>query len=161
MASRNMSGKSREARYSHFIQVALPLTFVTIMLLDSYIFRISVWLNQIVPFIIRIILCAIVLVIAFVFIKLAHDALFSHNAPSNMLITDGILSHVRNPMYLGVLLIYVAFLFLSISLISLIFFIFVILIYNKLVNFEEKVLEELFGDVWLAYKKKVPKWIPR
>ena len=161
MSSSNSSGKSREARYSHFIQASLPITFVIIILLDTFVFRISVWLNAYVPFIVRIILCAIVLVLAFIFIKLAHDALFSHNEPSNTLITDGILSHVRNPMYLGVLLIYVAFLFLSMSLISLLFFILVVVIYNKMVNIEEKVLEQLFGEDWLAYKKQVPKWIPR
>jgi protein-S-isoprenylcysteine O-methyltransferase Ste14 len=161
MSSSNSIGKSRETRYSHFVQAGLPITFIIIMLLDSYVFRISVWLSEFVPFIVRIILCAVVLVIALIFIKLAHDALFRHNEPSNTLITDGILNHVRNPMYLGVLLIYVAFLFLSMSLISLLFFIFVVLIYNKMVNYEEKVLEELFGEDWLAYKKRVPKWIPK
>jgi len=64
-------------------------------------------------------------------------------------------------MYLGVLLIYAAFLFLSISLICVVFFIVVALIYNKMVNYEQKVLEEIFGDEWLGYKKRVPKWIPR
>ena len=161
MSSSNSSEKSREAKYSHFIQAGLPITFIIILLLDSFVFQISVWLNEFVPFIVRIILCAIVLVIALIFIKLAHDALFSHNTPSNTLITDGILNHVRNPMYMGVLLIYVAFLCLSISLISIVFFIFVVVIYNKMVNYEEKVLEELFGEDWLAYKKRVPKWIPR
>ncbi len=161
MSSSNSSEKSRETRYSHFIQAGLPITFVIIMLLDSYIFQISIWLNELVPFFIRIILCAIVLIIALIFVKLAHDALFHHNAPPNTLITEGILSHVRNPMYLGVLLIYVSFLCLSISLISIVFFIFVVVIYNKMVNYEEKVLEEIFGKDWLAYKKRVPKWIPR
>ena len=93
--------------------------------------------------------------------KLSHDALFHGNRPSNTLITDGILSHVRNPLYLGVLLIYVAFLFLSISLICVGFFIIIVAIYNNMVNHEEKVLESLFGDDYLAYKKRVPKWIPK
>jgi len=34
------------------------------------------------------------------------------------------------------------------------------LIYNKLANFEENKLEELFGEEYLKYKGKVPKWIP-
>ncbi len=161
MSSNDNEKIRREIKYSHLIQAGLPITFIIISLLDSYVFRISVWLNDFVPFIIRIILCVITLGIALIFIKLSHDALFRHNGPSNTLITAGILGHVRNPMYLGVLLIYVAFLFLSISLICLGFFIVVTLIYNNMVNNEEKVLEELFGEDWLTYKKTVPKWIPR
>jgi len=161
MPSNDNKETGRETKYSHLIQTTLPITFIAISLLDTFVLQISVGLNEIIPFFARIILCVIILGIALTLIKLAHDALFRHNEPSNALITGGILNHVRNPMYLGVLLIYVAFLFLSISLISLGFFIIVALIYNKMVNYEEKVLEELFGDEWLAYKKKVPKWIPR
>ncbi|MFX0019595.1 MAG: methyltransferase family protein, partial [Candidatus Hermodarchaeota archaeon] len=76
------------------------------------------------------------------------------------LITTGILEYVRNPMYFGILLIYVSFIFLSISLISIAFFLLVFLVYNRMVNFEEKILESMFGDQFLDYKKKVSKWIP-
>ncbi len=151
----------REIKYSHLIQGGLPIAFIIIWILDSFIFFISTILNSFVPLILRIILFSIVLILAFIFMRLSHKALISENEPSNTLITDGILDHVRNPMYLGVLLIYVAFLFLSISLICVVFFIIVALIYNKMVNYEEKVLEEIFGDEWLDYKKQVPKWIPR
>ncbi|MCK4285668.1 MAG: isoprenylcysteine carboxylmethyltransferase family protein, partial [Candidatus Lokiarchaeota archaeon] len=75
--------------------------------------------------------------------------------------TEGILGHVRNPMYLGVLLIYLAFIFLSISLISIAIWILIIIIYNRLATFEEKQLEKLFKEKYLEYKNKVPKWIPR
>ena len=161
MSSNDNKERRRETKYSHFIQAGLPITFIIIWILDSFVFLISTVLNNVVPLILRIILFVIVLALALILMKLSHDALFSHNEPSNTLITGGILSHVRNPMYLGVLLIYVAFLFLSISLICLGFFIVIALIYNKMVNHEQKVLEELFGDEWLAYKKRVPKWIPR
>jgi protein-S-isoprenylcysteine O-methyltransferase Ste14 len=63
-------------------------------------------------------------------------------------------------MYLGVLLLYLAFITLSISLIALVFFIVIFLVYNWLVNFEEKILENKFGNQWLEYKKNVPKWLP-
>jgi len=92
---------------------------------------------------------------------LSHKVLFDHNEPSDTLITSGIMGRVRNPLYLGVLLIYVAFLFLSISIISIGFFIIVFLVYNKMVNYEEKKLIEIFGNEFLEYKKKVPKWIPK
>ena len=93
--------------------------------------------------------------------RLSHRTLFNNNKPSNTLITEGILERVRHPLYLGILLIYVAFLCLSISLICVGLFIVVLIIYNKMANYEENVLEKLFGNDYLDYKKKVPKWIPK
>jgi len=58
------------------------------------------------------------------------------------------------------LLIYVAFIFLSLSLISIGLFVLIFLVYNWMANFEEKILENLFGEQFLEYKKKVGKWLP-
>ncbi|MHA1491618.1 MAG: methyltransferase family protein [Promethearchaeota archaeon] len=160
MKSDNNEEGKRETEHSHLVQACLPISFVIIYVLDQ-IFLISVGLNDYISLILRIILFSVVLFLAFILMKLSHDALFHSNKPSNTLITDGILGHVRNPLYLGVLLIYVAFLFLSISLICLVFFIIIISIYNNMVNHEERVLESLFGEEYLAYKKRVPKWIPK
>ena len=90
--------------------------------------------------------------------------LFGNNPehkPSSTLITTGILARVRNPMYLGIFLIYVAMLLLLFSFIALIIAVVAFLVYNKMVNFEEGELEKLFGQEWLDYKKKIPKWIPK
>ncbi|GAH14607.1 unnamed protein product [marine sediment metagenome] len=103
----------------------------------------------------------IVIAIAFAFIRASHNILFRHPENKDDLITDGILGHVRNPMYFGVLLIYLACIFLSISLISIAIWIVIIVIYDKLATFEQKQLENLFGEKFIEYKKKVPKWIPR
>jgi protein-S-isoprenylcysteine O-methyltransferase Ste14 len=161
MSSNHKSGSEREVPHSHVIQFGIPLVFIFIWLLDSKIFLISVWLNEYVPLNIRIIIFVSVLTLSLILIFLAHKVLFGKNiGPSDSLITSGILKYVRNPLYLGVLLIYVAFIILSISLISLILFVIICLIYDRMVNFEEKILEEMFGDKYLEYKKKVPKWIP-
>ena len=151
----------REMPHSHFLHALLPISFIFVQILDSNIFLISVWLDVFVAVVLRIILCIITLALAITLIYLAHKALFPENGPSETLITRGILNRVRNPMYSGIILIYIAFILLSISIISIILFIFILLIYNKMVNYEENILEELFGNEYLEYKKKVPKWIPR
>ena len=153
-------GHEREIPNAHIYHAILPIAFILVWFLDSNIFKISTFLNSFIPFVIRLILFILVLVIAITFIMLSHRALFKSHQPSNSLITNGILGHVRNPMYLGILLIYVAFIFLSISLISIGSFIIVFLVYNWMVNFEENILENIFGEQFLEYKKKVPKWIP-
>jgi len=150
-----------EAPHSHLIQALSPIIFTIIWTLDSIVFSFSVLLNDFVPWIVRLILFIVVIAIAFAFIRVSYNILFQQPENKDELITDGILGHVRNPMYFGVLLIYLAFIFLSISLISIALWIIIIVIYDKLASFEEKQLEKLFGEKYLEYKKKVPKWIPR
>ena len=152
---------SREIPHSHLIQTLLPITFFVIWVLDSWILLISVCLNNFVPLLLRIILFISVLGLALIIMYLSHKTLFDHNQPLDTLITSGIMGRVRNPLYLSVLLIYIAFLLLSISLISIGFFIIIFLVYNRMVNYEEKKLEKIFGNEFLEYKKKVPKWIPK
>ena len=150
-----------EAPHSHLIQALSPVIFTIIWTLDSIVFSFSVLLNDFVPWIVRLILFIVVIAIAFVFIRVSHNTLFRQPENKDELITNGILGHVRNPMYFSVLLIYLAFIFLSIFLVSIALWIIIIVIYDKLASFEEKELEKLFREKYLEYKKKVPKWIPR
>ena len=161
MKENDSKNRKREMPHSHLLHALLPISFIIVQILDSSIFLISVWLNEFVPFFLRIILCIITLVLAIILIYLAHKTLFHENGPSETLLTKGILNRVRNPMYSGIILIYIAFILFSISIISIIVFIIILFIYNKMVNYEENILEELFGNEYLEYKKKVPKWIPR
>lgn len=153
-------GHEREAPNSHIIQGVSPIVFIIIWFLDSQVFRFSTYLNIFVLFPIRLILFIIVFAISITFIMFSHRTLFKSHEPSNKLITGGVLRYVRNPMYFGILLIYVAFLVLSISLIGIGLFIIIFLVYNWMVNYEEKILEDIFGDEYREYKSKVSKWIP-
>ena len=150
-----------EAPHSHLIQALSPAIFTLVWILDSLVFKFSIVLNDFIPWAFRLILFLVVIAVAFAFIRISHNILFRRPENKDELIAEGILAHVRNPMYFGVLLIYLAFIFLSISLISIALWIVIIVIYDKLATFEEKQLEKLFGDKYLEYKKKVPKWIPR
>ena len=160
MNAKRHEGHDREAPNSHIYQTVLPILFILIWILDSNIFRFSTFLNNFIHPLIRLVLFIIVFATSITFIQLSHRTLFKTHHPSDKLITKGILRYVRNPMYFGILLIYVAFLFLSISLIGIAIFIIVFLVYNWMVNFEERILENMFGEEYREYKKKVPKWIP-
>jgi len=161
MEVKRHDGHERELPHAHIYHILLPIIFILVWFLDSAFFSISTILNEFVPFIIRLPLFIAIFIIAIIFIMLSHRALFKTHQPSDTLITNGILGYVRNPMYLGILLIYVAFLFLSISLISIAVFILIFLIYKKMVDFEENLLETMFGNKYLEYKKQVSKWIPK
>ncbi|MFX0049109.1 MAG: methyltransferase family protein [Candidatus Hermodarchaeota archaeon] len=150
-----------EAPHSHLKQGLSAIVFTIIWILDSLVFSFSTILNNFVPWFVRVILFSIFIVIAFAFIRTSHNILFRHSENKDDLITDGILGHIRHPMYFGVLLIYLSCIFLSISLISIVLWIIIFVIYDNLATFEEKQLEELFGQKYLEYKEKVFKWIPR
>jgi protein-S-isoprenylcysteine O-methyltransferase Ste14 len=160
MNKKRHEGHEREIPNSHIYHAVLPIIFILIWVLDTHIFGLSTFLNNYIPFFIRLPLFILVWVIAITFIMLSLRTLFKNHQPSNNLITNGILKYTRNPMYFGILLIYVAFLFLSISLIVIGLFIIIFFIYNWMVNYEERILEELFGKDYKKYKRKVPKWIP-
>ncbi|MGD8985256.1 MAG: isoprenylcysteine carboxylmethyltransferase family protein [Desulfobacteraceae bacterium] len=79
---------------------------------------------------------------------------------STALVTDGVFRFSRHPMYLGFVLILLGIASLMGSLTPfVIVFGFAIFMHIVFMAFEEKKLEETFGEVWLEYKKKVRQWI--
>lgn len=79
---------------------------------------------------------------------------------SMTLITDGIFNYTRNPMYLGMVLILIAFsLFLGSITSFLIIPFFIYTINKRFIYLEEKMLQIKFEKEWLNYKKRVHKWI--
>lgn len=160
METRRHTGADRELPHAHLYHALLPVIFWVIWFLDLQFFQISTFFNIFVPLLIRVILFAVVFIIALIFIMKSHKLLFASHEPPDHVIVSGILRYVRNPMYLGILLIYLSLICLSISLISIAVFIIVFLIYNWMVNFEERILEDRFGQQYKDYQESVPKWIP-
>jgi len=81
---------------------------------------------------------------------------------SKKLVTGGVYSLTRNPMYLGIFLIALAAVFLGFKAwFLLVFLIFFVLCYVRLMLEEEQKLTGFFGEQYLEYKKKTPLFIPR
>lgn len=83
---------------------------------------------------------------------------------ANQLITSGPFAHVRNPLYIGNILIYLGFgiisfaLFPYLQILALVWFIFQ---YTLIIKIEEEFLESKFGIEYSEYKKNVPRILPR
>ena len=78
------------------------------------------------------------------------------------LVTYGPFAWSRNPLYNGNFLVWVGF--VAISGVFWFLPIAVLLFaveYTLIVRYEEGVLESIFGDEYLAYKARTPRWIPR
>ena len=78
------------------------------------------------------------------------------------LVTYGIFRWVRNPLYVGNFFIWMGFVVISGVLWFLPFAIILFAVeYTYIVAYEEGVLESIFGQEYLDYKKTTPRWIPR
>ena len=78
------------------------------------------------------------------------------------LVTYGIFRWVRNPLYVGNFLIWMGFVVIS----GVWWFIPVAMLlfaaeYTLIVRYEEGVLESIFGQEYIDYKKTTPRWLPR
>ena len=79
------------------------------------------------------------------------------------LVTYGIFAWMRNPLYVGNFLIWMGFTVIS----GVLWFIPVAIgdlfaiEYTLIVRYEEGVLESIFGEEYLAYKQRTPRWFPR
>ena len=77
------------------------------------------------------------------------------------LITQGIYAHVRNPLYLGVIIQLFGWFFILLFTFLLIMPFFFMLLFFFVARWEEKELIERFGEEYLTYKKAVPRFFPR
>jgi len=78
------------------------------------------------------------------------------------LVTDGIFGHVRNPMYLGNLLIAagICLMYGSLWVVAGVFPLF-LFIYISIVTAEERFLAAKFGETFESYCREVPRFLPR
>ena len=82
--------------------------------------------------------------------------------PPKKLVVSGPYCYVRNPMIIGILLILISEYFL-LNAIQIFWWAVLFFIINNIYFyvFEEKQLENNFGEAYIRYKKNVPMWIPR
>jgi protein-S-isoprenylcysteine O-methyltransferase Ste14 len=78
------------------------------------------------------------------------------------LVTYGPFAWNRNPLYNGNFLIWTGFGVIS----GVLWFLPIVVVlfaleYSFIVRYEEGVLESIFGDEYLTYKQRTPRWIPR
>ncbi len=163
-----------EARRSHIIQISLFLFFIIVWILDSFVFRLTSYLWSIPVYIAIIIgfydliyllsfllpiIPGLFVIIAGIYLMSRSHIVFDVTEPT--VVDYGLYARVRHPMYLGSILLYLGFWIITLSILTLIPLLTVIIGYNYLAIGEEHILEAKFGNEYLEYKKRVPKWIPR
>ena len=78
---------------------------------------------------------------------------------STELVTGGLFSISRNPIYVSLGLSLLGFFMMAPNAISIVFFLLMMYGINEKIKDEEEFLHEQFGDAFIKYKAKVRRWI--
>lgn len=142
-------------------QAVFAVLFGLVYVADSFIFKFSTSLNEIVPNIIRVSAGIIVLIVSGFFSLSGMRKVFNEVRDKPEVIRKGVFSIVRHPVYFGEILLYLGLLLLSMSIASAIIWIMAIIFLNYIAGYEEKILLDHFGEEYRAYMNEVPRWIPK
>ena len=86
----------------------------------------------------------------------------AHLDPPKALVVTGLYRHVRNPIYVGALLVQMGTIVWSGSELLILYFLCFIVAFHILIVFiEEPVLRNKFGTAYDEYRRNVPRWVPR
>jgi protein-S-isoprenylcysteine O-methyltransferase Ste14 len=147
------------------VTIVVPATILYFARLDTFVLRLSYPATCIALAVLggALICLGLVLMVATIrlFVTVGKGTLAPWN-PTQRLVVQGIYRHVRNPMISGVSFILLGEALLAASLPLLCWFMFALIVnavYIPLI--EEPGLVKRFGDQYLAYKRNVPRWIPR
>jgi protein-S-isoprenylcysteine O-methyltransferase Ste14 len=80
---------------------------------------------------------------------------------SGELVIDGIYARIRHPQYLGLLMIIVAFLIQWPTILTVLMWPLLFVMYYRMAKREEVMLQERFGGRYLEYREWVPMFLPK
>ena len=80
--------------------------------------------------------------------------------PTTALVEKGVFRYIRNPLYLSMLVLFLGIaVIMNVLSLILLFPLLLVVVERSVVKPEELYLERTFGDAYLQYKKRVPRWI--
>jgi len=153
------------SEYPHCDQIQLIMVIIFFVgwgvdSLSFFVFRYSTVLVGVPTLPVLILPAILSLGIGLYLIEKSHKAVFGEATKQPGLITSGVYSRVRHPMYLGILLSCLGFFFISPSLLSFGVWITFFILYDRMTAYEERDLIRKLGEEYIAYQKRVPKWFP-
>lgn len=142
-------------------QAIFAVLFGTVYIADSFIFGFSTWLNEVVPNLIRISAGTVVLIVSGLLSFSGMRIVFNEVREKPEVIRKGVFSIVRHPVYLGEIFLYLGLLFFSLSIASMVVWVFAVIFMYYISRYEEKILLDYFGEEYKTYMQEVPMWLPK
>ncbi len=143
------------------IQIILFIIFFAIWILDTFIFHFSHLPLDGFPNSLRISLSIVIFILGGLLAQSGLHIVFKRHRNQPKVIREGVFKIIRHPIYLGAIIFYLIPLICRFSIAAAFFWIIIILYYNFMAKYEEKLLLQKFGLEYKKYKNDVPMWIPR
>lgn len=150
-----------EHRFGDVGQLILFFLFIIVWITDAFIFHFSDFLKFYIPFYIRLILGAVILVYSIYITRAGLTIVFKEIREKPVVIRVGVFDKMRHPIYLGGILFYLGLLVFAPSVIAFIVFLIISGFYHYIACYEEKLLLQKFGEEYKRYMNEVPRWLPR
>ncbi len=142
-------------------QVILLFVFLVVWGLDSFFLKWTTILADVVPLAVRLGLAVLIFILANYFVQTGHRVISDPSFRGKRLKKDEAFARLRHPLYGGSILFYLSLLISTLSLAAFAIWCAIVVFYNVIAAYEERLLVEKFGDEYLQYQQKVPRWLPR
>jgi len=156
----NRDNLAEEHAFTDTGQLILLAIFLVTWITDSFIFHYSVFLNSYMPLYVRLPIGIAFLTASAFFALSAHNTVFGKTAREPGLITRGVFSIVRHPMYFGSFLFFLGLMFITLSLACAAICILIFVFYYLVSKYEEKLLLQKYGTAYEEYRTRVPMLFP-
>jgi protein-S-isoprenylcysteine O-methyltransferase Ste14 len=149
-----------EHKYGDTGQLILLILFMIIWILDSFIFEFSTVLEKYIAWYIRLPIAAVIFISAVYLSVSGLKAVFGTVREEPEIISCGVFSLVRHPVYSGSILTYLAMTIGTLSFVTLVFWVIIVIFYYFIARYEERLLTGQFGKEYEEYRQKVPMLFP-
>jgi protein-S-isoprenylcysteine O-methyltransferase Ste14 len=133
--------------------------FLLVWALDSFFWRRTTFLAEVVPLPLRLVLLALVLAAATLLVRSGHRVI-NHERPGAGVVSNGAFRYVRHPLYLGSVLFCLGLALSSASLAALALAGGIFVFYDHIATYEETWLEARHGEAYRGYRVRTGKWWP-
>jgi protein-S-isoprenylcysteine O-methyltransferase Ste14 len=157
----NRDDLAGEHRLGDAGQLVLAVLFLVTWIADSFVLKLTTFLNPTVPLFVRIPIGLVLFVLAGYLSRRSMSLVFGEKREIPRVIREGVFSIIRHPMYLSEILLYLGLLMMSLSLIAALVWAVAIGFLHYISRHEEKLLLGRFGEEYERYMRNVPMWIPR
>ena len=157
-------GLGSEHPFCDRIQLLTVILFFVVWGFDSlsfFVFGCSTVILEVLTFPALLAGTILFLCLSLYLVSKSHKAVLEQVHDPPLLVDSGVYAWVRHPMYLGSLLFCLAFLSISVSIVSIGIWIAFFIFYDRMATYEEESLIEILGEQYTAYQKRVSKWLPR
>lgn len=141
-------------------QLIFAVLFLVVWITDTFIFKYSVFLNDIIPNSVRLPIALTLFIFSAYLSMSGLRIIFGEVREKPEVVRKGVFGIVRHPIYLSEILVYIGLLFVSLSIASAVICVFAIIFLYFISRYEEKILLEYFGEDYKLYMQDVPMWIP-